>query len=156
MTTRTTRQLVALVVRFHPAGKRGWNLLGLALALVLAAVTAASAQDSAAINATGAQTVKGWGCYPSYFDSSQPNNTADIFDKPLIQDAIYNLGITYIRVSLDNRLYVSGTALTGTNTIVLNQAAVTDLANQIKIAQAHGVNNYIMSCWSPPGVWKTN
>jgi O-glycosyl hydrolase len=145
MTTRTTRQIVASVVRFH-----------LVLALMLAFAISATAQDSAAINATGAQAVKGWGCYPSYFDSSQPNNTADIFDKPAIQDAIYNLGITYIRVSLDNRLYVSGTALTGTNTIVLNQAAVTDLANQIKIAQAHGVNNYIMSCWSPPGVWKTN
>ena len=128
----------------------------MALAFILAAASSVRAQDSASINATGAQTVKGWGCYPSYFDSSQPNNTADIFDKPLIQDAIYNLGITYIRVSLDNRLYVSGTDLTGTNAVVLNPAAVTDMVNQIKIAQAHGVNNYIMSCWSPPGQWKTN
>ena len=156
MTTRPTRQLVVPQVGFHSAWNRGWLLLALMLVIALAGVTRTWAQDSSSINPTGAQTVKGWGCYPSYFDSSQPNNTADIFDKPAIQDAIYNLGITYIRVSLDNRLYVSGTDLSGANAIVLNPAAVSDMVTQIQIARAHGVSNYIMSCWSPPGPWKTN
>lgn len=126
----------------------------LALACILS-FTPGLSGSTATINGTGLQTVKGWGAFPSFFrtDESPTGHASDIFDKPLIQDAIYEIGLTYIRVELRTKLYVSGTQL---NDIVLNSAAVDDLVRQLQIARDNGVTDYITACWSPPAVWKDN
>lgn len=126
--------------------------LGLILITGSAEVTRAS---NCTISGTASQTVKGWGSFPSYFRSDwSTTHQDDMFDKPFIQDAVFALGITHIRVDVEPRLYVSGSS--SVSGIVLNQTAVNDLVQQIQIARNHGVANYIMSCWTPPAVWKDN
>ena len=115
---------------------------------------AAHAVSVCTVNTTAAQTFKGWGSFPSYFRTDwSPTHASDMFDKPEIQNAVYNMGITHIRVDIEPRLYVSGSTLSD---MTLSAPALGDLVTQIQIAQSHGVTQYITSCWSPPAVWKTN
>jgi O-glycosyl hydrolase/fibronectin type 3 domain-containing protein len=124
----------------------------LALAALLCGAPAQA--STATVSSTTLQTVKGWGAFPSYFRTDwDPNHTFDIFNKTAVQDAIYAMGLTCIRVDVEPRLYVSGTQISD---IVLQTQAVNDLVGQINIARGHGVTQYIMSCWSPPAVWKDN
>lgn len=120
------------------------------LCALLAACGSYAWGATATISATPSQTVKGWGVFPSYFRTDWGADY-HIFNRPQIQDAIYDLGITFIRVDVQPRLYLSGTTLSN---IVLRTTAVDDLVNQLQMARDHGVTTYIMSCWSPPAVWK--
>ncbi|WP_404424909.1 hypothetical protein [Nibricoccus sp. IMCC34717] len=129
------------------------------LGLSLSPVTAMAAGRpttplSATVSSTPSQTIKGWGVFPSYFRRDW-DTAGDwhIFNRPAIQDAIYQLGVTHIRVDIQPRLYVSGTTVSD---IVLDAGAVNDLVQQIQIARDHGVTQYITSVWSPPAIWKDN
>lgn len=105
---------------------------------------------TATVNSTGSQTVKGWGSFPSYCRTDW-GTIYDVFNRPAIQDAIYTIGQTHFRVDVQPRLYVSGSTLSD---IVLSESALNDLVRQINIGRSHGIDQYIMSCWSPPAVWK--
>jgi O-glycosyl hydrolase len=137
----------------YSSWRRSLAVAGLAIAVLASAVSAAIA-STATVSSTGYQTVKGWGSFPSYFRTDwSSTHQYDIFNRPAIQDAIYAIGLDHIRVDVEPRLYISGTQLSD---IVLDSGAMGDLVNQITIARNHGVTRYIMSCWSPPAVWKDN
>ncbi len=66
-------------------------LLGVPLAIQLAAVSTEAATYSATVSSTGQQTIKGWGCNAD-FDQAFPN-------RPLFQQALYvDLGLTMDRL----------------------------------------------------------
>jgi glucuronoarabinoxylan endo-1,4-beta-xylanase len=102
--------------------------------------------SSAAVSAHPGQLVKGWGVYPA-------GGTGAFWNKPAIENAVYALGVTFVRERVDPALYISGSTVANT---VINQALLNGYIAKLKSAQAHGVSSYIMSVWSPPASMKTN
>ncbi len=102
--------------------------------------------STAWMNSATQQTIKGWGLYPAA-------GTGAFFNRPTIQDALYNMGATLVREQIDPSLYVSGTTLAN---MTLNTSLLNGYITKIQYAKAHGVTGYIMSVWSPPAVFKTN
>jgi len=93
-----------------------------------------------------AQEIKGWGIYPA-------SGANPFWDAPNAQDAVYRLGVNYVRDQLDPALYVSGTTVSN---IVLNTSMLNQYIAKIAYAKAHGVTGYVLAIWSPPAKWKTN
>ena len=108
-----------------------------------------------------AQEFKGWGFYPSYFFrdwSRKSGGASDMFDKPKIVEAIYALQPDLIRVEplhyMFNGPIDASKPLTPDN-IKLKPERFQDLVDQIKLAQEHGVEGWIITSWSPPVSMKT-
>jgi O-glycosyl hydrolase len=104
-----------------------------------------TATASAAIASTAAQTVKGWGVYPT--------GGSGLYSLPAQQTAVYALGETFVRVQINPALYMGGTTVSD---ISLDPTTLTVLEQQLQEAAGHGVTSYIMSVWSPPASMKTN
>ncbi len=132
-----------------------------AVALALCVAPAAPAA-TATVAATPAQTIKGWGCFPAFTNGS--NDDENIFSRPAIQKAIYDMGVTFVRVELWNGYYRDGGDTVPSVTFNTTQGPkatgnvssnIGDLVRQVKDAKAHGVTQYILSCWSAPASMKT-
>ncbi|MBD3239998.1 MAG: hypothetical protein GF331_05385 [Chitinivibrionales bacterium] len=94
------------------------------------------------------QTIKGWGAWPAYCRSDWGSDW-HIFDKPHLQSLVYeSLGINYVRVDIQPRFY---DCHNGT----LNETALNDMVEHLRIAQSKGVSKWIVSVWSPPCCMKT-
>jgi O-glycosyl hydrolase len=104
---------------------------------IAAAVSAASGPE-AIISSDPSQTFKGWG-----FTPTPRYNT--LVGRPQIADAIYSLEPDFVRFALDDAFNANG---------AINAAGVDKLASNIKIAQEHGTQDYILSLWSPPSNFK--
>jgi O-glycosyl hydrolase len=111
-----------------------------------ATASAATISSTAAVSGSAGQLIKGWGIYPG-------GGTGVFWNKAAIENAVYALGVTFIRERVDPALYVSGTTIPNT---VINMSLLAAYVAKIKSAQAHGVPNYIMSVWTPPPSMKTN
>jgi len=103
----------------------------------IAAASAASGPE-AIISSNPSQTFKGWG-----FTPTPRYNT--LVDRPQIADAIYSLEPDFVRFALDDTFNADGS---------INAAGIDKLAGNIKIAQEHGTQDYILSLWSPPRNFK--
>jgi O-glycosyl hydrolase len=103
----------------------------------VAAASAASGPE-AIISSNPSQTFKGWG-----FTPTPRYNT--LVDRPQIADAIYSLEPDFVRFALDDAFNADGS---------INAVGVNKLAGNIKIAQEHGTQDYILSLWSPPRNFK--
>lgn len=103
----------------------------------MAAASAASGPE-ATIASNPSQTFKGWG-----FTPTPRYNT--LVGRPQIADAIYSLEPDFVRFALDDAFNADGS---------INAAGVDKLADNIKIAQEHGTQDYILSLWSPPRNFK--
>jgi O-glycosyl hydrolase len=118
-----------------------------ALARLLADASAAGTIASNAwISGTPSQMLKGWGVYPA-------GGTGAFYNKAGFEDAVYAVGVTFVREQIDPALYVSGTTV---GNMVLNQSLLNAYIAKLKSAQAHGAATYIMAVWSPPPSMKTN
>lgn len=113
------------------------------------------------VSSERSQEFKGWGFYPSYFFrdwSARNGGVSDMFDKPKISEALYALQPDMIRVEPIHYMYEGpiddSLPLTPDN-IELDPARLKDLVNQIKLAQSHGVKDWIITTWSPPVEMKT-
>ncbi len=95
------------------------------------------------------QAINGWGVFPGYSHSNWGAPYQSVADRPAIRDAIFNLNFNYIRVELASNSY-SATAPNNIDTTALDQ-----LKTQILMAKSKGVNNWIVSSWSPPAPFKT-
>jgi glucuronoarabinoxylan endo-1,4-beta-xylanase len=94
---------------------------------------------------TPAQVVKGWGMYPT--------GGAGLYGRPQVAQALYAMGITFIRVGFVPQLYVSGTNLSN---MTLDPTQMSILVQSLETGQSYGVTSYIASVWSPPASMKTN
>lgn len=103
----------------------------------IAAASAASGPE-AIISSNPSQTFKGWG-----FTPTPRYNT--LVNRPQIADAIYSLEPDFVRFALDDAFNADGS---------INAAGIDKLAGNIKIAQEHGTQDYILSLWSPPRNFK--
>jgi O-glycosyl hydrolase len=121
------------------------SLTGQVPVTVQSAGTTITPTASAAIASAAAQTIKGWGIYPT--------GGSGLYSRPAQQTAVYSLGETFVRVQIDPAMYTGGTTVSG---ITLDPTTLTVLEQQLQEAAAHGVNSYIMSVWSPPASMKTN
>jgi O-glycosyl hydrolase len=92
-----------------------------------------------------AQAIKGWGMYPA--------GGSALYSRPTIRNAIYATGLTFIRTQIDPATYQSGSTLSD---ITINTNTLVILEQQLQEAQAQGIDNYIISIWSPPASMKTN
>lgn len=93
------------------------------------------------------QTIRYWGCFPSYFRSDWGEEW-HLFGRPEIQKAVFQeLGVNLIRVDLQPRCYDETTG-------ELNPTAMSDLKKQLEIARSFGIKEYMISIWSPPAVMK--
>jgi len=112
-------------------------LTGQPQAAQMAAASAASGPE-AIISSNPSQTFKGWG-----FTPTPRYNT--LVGRPQIAEAIYSLEPDFVRFALDDAFDADGG---------INAAGVDKLADNIKIAQEHGTQDYILSLWSPPRNFK--
>jgi O-glycosyl hydrolase len=92
-----------------------------------------------------AQTLKGWGLYPT--------GGGGLYGRSGISDALYASGISFVRVAFRDELYVSGTNVSN---MTLDAGNLGTLVQSLQLAQSYGVNQYIVSVWSPPAAMKTN
>jgi len=104
----------------------------------IAAAASAASGPEAIISSNPSQTFKGWG-----FTPTPRYNT--LVGRPQIAEAIYSLEPDFVRFALDDSFKADGS---------INAAGVDKLADNIKIAQEHGTQDYILSLWSPPRNFK--
>jgi O-glycosyl hydrolase len=117
-----------------------------ALARAQSHALSATITSTAAVSGSPSQLVKGWGVYPA-------GGTGAFYDKAAIEDAVYAVGVTFVRERVDPALYVSGTTIAN---IVLDQTLLNGYIAKLQSAFNHGVTSYVMSVWTPPSSMKTN
>ncbi|BAM02670.1 glycoside hydrolase [Phycisphaera mikurensis] len=97
-------------------------------------------------NPRPAQEVLGWGGHVvgnEYWDTSTP----DLVDVPAALEAYYrDLGLTFVRLNVHWDAKVTG----GTPS-----PAYAAMRDRLRAAQSHGIDDYILSCWSAPTSMKT-
>jgi O-glycosyl hydrolase len=108
-------------------------------------VTVVPAATATARLGSTAQAIKGWGLYPA--------GGSALYSRPTIRTALYASGLTFIRTQIDPAIYQSGSTL---SSMSLNANTLLVLEQVLQEAQAHGVDQYIVSVWSPPAAMKTN
>lgn len=114
--------------------------------LLANASAAGTISSTAIVSGKAGQLMKGWGVYPA-------GGTGAFYNKPAIENAVYALGVTFVRERIDPALYVSGTTVSN---MVINQTLLNGYIAKLKSAQAHGAATYVMAVWSPPASMKTN
>lgn len=143
------------------------SFVPLLLPLLMGAIQPrAEAQTTLTINSAKRSDIKGWGVYPSYYNKS--NASQNYLDnlRPQVRDAVYALGQSFIRLELSGGYFKSGDANFTVSSITFNtdgeyrpgswpQDRIDNLVKEINIAKSKGVNNYILSSWSPPDGFKT-
>jgi len=95
------------------------------------------------------QSIDGWGMFPGYSHDNWGDVYRSIASRPAVRDKVFELAVNYIRVELSSDSY----SATGPNN--LNTSALDELKAHIQMAQGKGVNNWIVSVWSPPAPYKT-
>jgi hypothetical protein len=102
-------------------------------------------QATVALSANPAQTIKGWGCF-----IGNRNGYGALNAEGPLADAIFSMGITNVRTSIEPETYLSGTTI---DDIVLDNAVLNNTLSTIQIIKNRGLS-YFLSIWSPPAVWK--
>jgi O-glycosyl hydrolase len=118
----------------------------LARALQANASAAGTIASTAVVSGSPSQMIKGWGIYPA-------GGTGAFWDKAAIENAVYAVGVTFVRERVDPALYVSGTTVSN---MVLNQSLLNAYIAKLQSAYNHGVSSYVMAVWTPPPSMKTN
>jgi len=118
------------------------------------------------ISSTKRSDIKGWGLVPSYYNGSRPEQNYTEQTKPLVSDAVYGVGQSFVRLELSGGYYRSADAAFSVNSITFNttnsnnpgswaQDRMDYMVNEMNLAKSKGVSKYILSSWSPPDAFKT-
>ncbi|MDQ3815852.1 MAG: hypothetical protein M3347_18240, partial [Armatimonadota bacterium] len=126
-----------------------------AAALLLAVCTRRRAEDlpvTATVLTEPQQTIKGWGCYPSTFQTDRPTaENFHIFNRPNAQRLIFKeLGISFMRCNILPNSYDAHKDDGSLNTRYLDAT----LVRHLKIARRYGMTKYLLTVWSPPAIFR--
>ncbi len=132
----------------------------LTLVLSLSASAQPAQTQSLVVESTPQQPVKGWGAFVSYHQKriwgpswSLVGQTDALQNKLLIDS-----GLTLIRVNLEDGYYDPAQP----NLLALNDVngqpngKMQDLIEHLQLAKTKGINDFIMSVWTPPAIFKTD
>jgi O-glycosyl hydrolase len=123
--------------------------IGLVIALLLALHRSGEAQ-SLSVKNWDAQTVKGWGVFPSYHHSTYWGAGWDILSRTGVQNALYrDLGANWMRVELVPGFYNGSSA----DRLAYNGSTPRIDGLRQHIARARAIQpgiKYMVSIWTPP------
>ncbi len=100
------------------------------------------------LSSTNRQTITGWGTFPSYAHSNWGAVNQSVANRYIARDRIFELAFNYIRLELASNTYNTSQPNN------LDPGAMQQLVSQIQMAKGMGVNNWIMTVWSPPAAFK--